>query len=114
MKTVMNDMPHAEQQFNASIESVEKQIESERIIRSNIFWNYENIKRKGLNHDYRRDIYNKLNGMTMDDLQKFFDDNIAGRNYTIIVMGDKTKLDMAYLQSLGTFKELTLEQAFGY
>lgn len=114
MKTVMNDMPHAEQQFNASVESVEKQIESERIIRSNIFWNYENIKRKGMNHDYRRDIYNNVKSLTMDDLQKFFDANIAGRNYTIIVMGDKTKLDMDYLKSLGTFKELTLEQAFGY
>jgi len=114
MLEIMNNMPQAQEQFNNSIESVTKQIESERIIRSNIFWNYENVKRKGLNYDYRRDIYMNVRGMSMDDMQKFFDEYIADQTYTILVMGDKTKIDIAYLQSIGEFKELTLEELFGY
>ena len=45
---------------------------------------------------------------------KFVNDHIADNTYTIIVMGDKTKLDISYLQSIGEFKELTLEEIFGY
>ncbi|MFI5172862.1 MAG: M16 family metallopeptidase [Chitinophagales bacterium] len=114
MMEIMNNMPHAEKQFNASIESVEKQIESERITRSNVFWNYENIKRKGLSHDYRRDVYQKVHSITIDDLQEFFDAHIADRTFTILVMGDKDKIDLNYLQGLGDFTELTLEEIFGY
>jgi predicted Zn-dependent peptidase len=114
MMKIMTEMPQAEQQFAASIESVEKQIESERITRSGIFWNYENIKRKGLDYDYRSDIYKAMQNMTVTDLQKFFDDYISDNTYTILVMGDRNKLDMTYLNSLGEFKELTLEEIFGY
>ncbi|HRF76238.1 MAG TPA: insulinase family protein [Chitinophagales bacterium] len=114
MMDIMNNMPQAEKQFNASIESVVKQIESERIIRSNIFWSYENAKRRGLTTDIRKDIYTNVTGMTLPDLQQFVNDHIADNTYTIIVMGDKTKLDMSYLQSIGEFKELTLEEIFGY
>lgn len=114
MKEILNAMPQADEQFKSSVESVEKQIESERIIRSNIFWTNESNRRKGLDYDYRRDIYLQLRGMTMDDLQKFFDDHIANRTYTILVLGDSSKLDMLYLQSLGEFTQLSLEDIFGY
>ena len=114
MLEIMNNMPQAEEQFNASIDAVSKQIESERIIRSAIFWNYENVRRKGLSHDYRRDIYLQARSLTLQDMQEFFDAHIADRTFTIIVMGDKDKLDMLYLQGLGEFTELSLEEIFGY
>ncbi len=114
MQEIMNTMPRADKQFNASRESVEKQIESERIVRANIFWNYENVKRKGLDYDYRKDIYAAVRSITLDDMQKFFDEHISDRTYTILVMGDKDKLDMLYLQGLGEFTELSLEDIFGY
>ena len=47
-------------------------------------------------------------------MQEFFDAHIADRTFTIIVMGDKDKLDMLYLQGLGEFTELSLEEIFGY
>jgi hypothetical protein len=40
--------------------------------------------------------------------------NIKDRKYTILVLGDKKRLDMTYLNSLGQFEELSLEQVFGY
>ena len=114
MLEIMNNMPQAEEQFNASIESVVKQIESERITRSGIFWSYENAKRRGLTSDIRRDVYINAKGMSMQDLQTFFDNHISDNTYTIIVMGDKTKIDIEYLKTLGEFKEVTLEEIFGY
>ena len=52
--------------------------------------------------------------MSLYDLNRFFEEHIADRTYTYLVIGDKNKLDMDYLRSLGEFKELTLEEIFGY
>lgn len=114
MLEIMNNMPQAQEQFNTSLESALKQIESERIVRSNIFWSYENALRKDLNYDVRRDIYLNMRGMSMQDLQSFFDNHISDRHYTILVMGDRTKLDLNYLKTIGTFREMSLEEIFGY
>lgn len=114
MMEIMNDMPRADKQFEQSKEAVRKQIESERITRSGVFWNYESLQRKGIDYDIRKDIYNQVQQMTMDDMEKFFNNHIADRTYTILVMGDRNKLDINYLKSLGAFQELTLEEIFGY
>lgn len=114
MQEILNKMPEAEKQFEQSKEAVMKQIQSERITKSNIFWSYENNKRKGIEYDIRKDIYTDLNALTMEEMKTFFNQHIAGKTYTIIVLGDKTKLDMTYLKSLGEFKELNLEEVFGY
>lgn len=114
MREIMNDMPRADNQFQQSVEAVTKQIASERITRSRIFWTYESLQRRGIDYDNRKDIYQKIQDMTIEDLESFFNKYIADRTYTILVIGDRTKLDMAYLQSLGEFKELTLEEIFGY
>ncbi|MBC8048263.1 MAG: insulinase family protein, partial [Fimbriimonadaceae bacterium] len=45
MMEIMNTMPKAEEQFNQSRMAVMKQIESERITKSGVFWNYESAKR---------------------------------------------------------------------
>ncbi|MBC8047840.1 MAG: insulinase family protein, partial [Fimbriimonadaceae bacterium] len=114
MMEIMNTMPKAEEQFNQSRMAVMKQIESERITKSGVFWNYESAKRRGLDYDIRKDIYAEMQTMTIDDMQAFFDDYIANRKYTILVLGDRTKLDINYLKTLGEYKELSLEEIFGY
>lgn len=114
MEEIMNTMPRADNQFQQSVEAVTKQIASERITRSAVFWTYESLQRRGIDYDIRKDIYKQVQGMTIDDLQTFFNKYIADRTYTILVIGERTKLDMNYLQGLGEFKELTLQEIFGY
>ena len=114
MSEIMNDMPQAEQQFAQSVEASIKKIQSERVTRSSVYWNYQQALRRGLDYDVRADVYDALQGMTINDLNNFFDEHIADRNYTYLVIGDRSKLDMEYLRSLGSFEELTLEQIFGY
>lgn len=114
MQEIMREMPRADNQFAQSVEAVTKQIASERITRSGVFWTYENLQRRGINYDNRSDIYKAVQSMTIDDLEKFFNQHISGRTYTILVMGDRNKLDMNYLNSIGEFTELTLEEIFGY
>lgn len=114
MQTLMNDMPKAEIQFNESKVATLKKIESERVIKTGIYWRYRSMERKGIKHDTRKDSYDYIKNMTMTDLEKFFNDNIKGRKFVYCVIGKKSEMDMKELKKLGTVKELTLEQLFGY
>lgn len=50
----------------------------------------------------------------MQDVKNFQEKNIKNSKYTILVLGDKTKLDKNALQKYGKVKYLTLEEIFGY
>jgi zinc protease len=91
-----------------------KQLESERITKARKFFSYLAAKDLGINYDTRKDTYAKVQTMTFDDLANFYQQNISGKNFIIMVMGNRDKLDMEYLKSLGDFKEVTLDEIFGY
>ena len=55
-----------------------------------------------------------MSSITFKDLEGFFNKNIKGKAYTFCVIGRKSDMDMAALSKLGTVKELTLEELFGY
>ena len=114
MNEIMNDMPQAEQQFEQSIEASVKKIQSERINRSGIYWSYMSAKDRGLDYDIRQDVYQELESMSLYDLNRFFEEHIADRTATYLVIGDRDKLDLEYLESLGELQELTLEEIYGY
>ena len=69
-----------------------------------------------MNRDYdlNKDIYPALNEMTMEELKMFFDQNVKGRDYAFTVIGNKEFVDSDVLKELGVYKELTLEDIFGY
>jgi len=114
MRGLMNEMPMAERQFEASRNAVLKKIESERITRTSLFFNRENNKYRGLDYDVRKDIYLKVHTLKPEELQKFFAEHIKGKPYTFMVLGKKDAVDLEFLKSIGNFQELTLEELFNY
>ena len=52
--------------------------------------------------------------MSFDDLQSFFDNNIKGQDYNVLVIGNKKDVDMQALQKLGEVKELDIDYLFNY
>ncbi|MBL7818791.1 MAG: insulinase family protein [Saprospiraceae bacterium] len=114
MHDIIEDMPISETQIEQARQSVLKTIESERITKSNIYWTYRNNLDRGIENDLRKAIYEVIQTSTADDLKEFQQKHVKGRNYTILVLGDRSKLDFGYLQSLGEVKELSLEEVFGY
>lgn len=114
MRNLMNDMPKAEKQFESAKTSVMKKMESERITKSRIFFDYLRAKDRGLDYDVRKDVYEKAKSMSMDELATFFNEHVKGKQYNFLIMGKKENLNMDYLKSIGDFEELTLEELFGY
>jgi predicted Zn-dependent peptidase len=111
---LMNDMPMAQKQFDLAKESIVKKIETERIIKTNIFWTYHRNLDRGIDYDIRKDVYEYMQTVEMEQFSAFFDEYIKSNNYTFLILGNKKQVDMNALGELGTVKELTLEEVFNY
>ncbi len=114
MRDLLEDMPEADRQFQAARESVLKRIETDRITKAGIYWSREANARRGIKYDFRENVYNTVSDADLDELDNFFNDEIAGKTYTYLVLGDRDLVDMDLLRSLGDFSELSLEAIFGY
>ncbi|UOB17532.1 M16 family metallopeptidase [Abyssalbus ytuae] len=114
MMELMTNMPEAEEQFKAAKESTLKQLAADRINKANIFWSYEQLKKRGLTEDNRKEIYEAIQGMTMEDLKTFFNENIKGETYDVMVIGNKKDVDMQALKKLGVIKEMDVDYLFNY
>ena len=111
---LMNNMPETEGQFQDSRNAALKKIETDRITKASIFWNYFSAKKRGLDYDVRKDNYEVIKKMNIGGLKDFFDTNIKGKNYTFLVIGKKSEVDFDALSKLGPVKELALDDIFGY
>jgi predicted Zn-dependent peptidase len=114
MDELMKDLPKINAQFENAKNSALKQIASTRVTRTNIFFNYLNLNRLGIDYDIRKDIYEEIKNLTIDDLSDFYSREIKPVNFNVAVIGKKENLDFSVLEKLGDFEELTLEEIFGY
>ena len=114
MDQLLKEMPVVEQKFQDAKEAALKQIEAQRITKSNIFWNYERLKKRGIDYDIRSEIYDEIKGLTMQDLVDFFNENIKSQEYSLSVIGNKDVIDFKSLQKFGEFQELEVDYLFNY
>jgi predicted Zn-dependent peptidase len=114
MREIIDNMPISEAQIEQARQSVMKQIESERITKSAIYWTSKSNMDKGIDYDYRKDVYGLMQKLTPADLKAFQEKHVKGRKFTILVLGDKKRVDMEYLKTLGEVKELALDEIFNY
>ncbi|MDN3644122.1 insulinase family protein [Lutimonas halocynthiae] len=114
MLELLNEMPKNEQQFNEAKDAALKKIAAQRITKSNIFWNYESLLKRGIDYDIREEMYKDIQSMSMEDVSKFFDSNVKGQNFSISVIGNKKDLDMEALKKLGKVHEMDIDYLFNY
>ncbi|WCO03122.1 M16 family metallopeptidase [Psychroserpens ponticola] len=114
MMELMTNMPEAEEQFKAAKEAALKKLAAQRITKSSVFWNYERLKKLGIDNDNREEMYAKIKDMTMDDLRDFFNANISGENYNVMVIGNKEDIDFEALKKLGKVQEMDIDYLFNY
>jgi len=112
---LLNNMVESDLSFKDSKNAIIKKLQTERITKSAILWKHESDKRMGNDkYDIRKDTYDQVPDLTMDDIGKFFDQYIKDNKYTFLVIGDTNKMDFNILKKYGTVKQLTLEEVFGY
>lgn len=114
MSDLLNVLPKSEAAFSAAKENVLQSLRSQRINKAEVIFNYLDAQELGINHDVRKDIFEKVTTYKFDDVKNFHSTNIKGKNTTVVVVGKKENLDFKVLEKYGPVKVLTLQEIFGY
>ncbi|MDF2553691.1 MAG: insulinase family protein [Chryseobacterium sp.] len=114
MNDLMADFPQIPAQFENSKGSALKQIASNRINRTSVFYNQLALKKLGIDYDFRKDVYAEIQSLTLPQLTGFYNSDIKPLKYNTAIIGKKENLNMESINKMGEFKEVTLEEIFGY
>jgi predicted Zn-dependent peptidase len=114
MMGLFNNMPESEKALNSSKEAIVNKIRTERITKAQVLFNYLSAQRFGQTYDIRKDVFEKVPSMTFADLKAFQQKYIKGKNFNIMVLGNRSKLDVNTLSTYGTVHPLELKDVFGY
>lgn len=114
MNELMDELPEVPIQFESAKNAALKQIASTRVIRNNIFFNTLNLKKLGIYHDFRKDIYEEIQSLKFDDIKQFYQTEIKPVHFNTAIIGKKENLNMEAVEKMGTFTELSLEDIFGH
>jgi predicted Zn-dependent peptidase len=113
-REMLGTMAHSDKAFELSKDYVLNNMRSDRITKSSIFWTYMSLKDKGIDYDTRKPVFEAIQTMTIDDVQKYFDSHIANAKYSVLIVGRRDKVDFNYLKKIAEVKEISLEELFGY
>lgn len=114
MKDLIENMPESEKNWEINKASIKQNIEANRITKTGILFNYQSALKRGISHDVRRDIYNSIDNITLNDVKSFHGEHMKDKNWNMRVIGDKNKLNMDDLARYGKVVELSLKDVFGY
>jgi predicted Zn-dependent peptidase len=111
---IINTMPESEAAFNVAKESYINQVRTLRYTKSSVLSAYIRTRDMGLDYDRARDVFEKVQTMTLDDVKAVQQQWVKDRNYYYLILGDSKNLDLNYLRTLGPITFLSQEQIFGY
>jgi predicted Zn-dependent peptidase len=107
-------MPQSEASFNIAKESLTKKLASQRITKFGLINAWLTAQQRGIDYDINQRIYEALPNLTMADVLRFANEQVANKTYNYVILGNEADLDMAALQELGSIKRLSTEEIFGY
>jgi predicted Zn-dependent peptidase len=114
MTELMSELPEIPVQFENARHSALKQIASARITRTQIFFNTLKMKKIGISHDFRKNIYGQIQNLTFEDLKQFYETKIKPVHFNTALIGKRENLNREAIHEMGDFKELSLKDIFGF
>ena len=111
---IINNMPVSDNAFGIAREGILANIRTSRTIKSRVLWSYIAAQKLGLEEDLNKVIYEKAGAITLDDVVRFQQENVKGRNLKIMILGRESELDDKALSRFGTVRHVTTEDIFGY
>ena len=111
---LFNILPISESRFHGSKYALLNKISTERIRRISCIWNFLNAEKLGLNQDIRKDIFENVSGMNLDDMIAFQVKYLKNRPKTYLILGRESAIGFNELEKIGPVIKLTLKDLFGY
>ena len=114
MNELLNELPKTEQNFANAIKSGKKDIETQRITKDGIIFNYLSAKKRGLTEDIRKSIYGDLDKLTIADLAAYHTQQFKNKPFTYTVIASEKKINVDDLKKYGEVKKLNVDELFGF
>ncbi len=111
---IINQMPESEAAFKIAKEAILTRLRTERTTGASVLTSYVWLRRLGLSEDRDRQIFEKVQSMTLDDVKAAQQQWVKDRPYTYGILGDIKNLDLNFLKTLGPIKTVSQEEIFGY
>jgi predicted Zn-dependent peptidase len=114
MDNIVNHIPKGDKQFNSAKASLIANMETQRITKSDILFNYLDNTKLGFDYDLRKEYYEKIPKLEWNDILTFQQKYIKDKKRITLVVGKKEKLNFDTLKKYGEIEEISLEKLFGY
>ena len=111
---ILDTIPQSEGAFQIAKDALMKRLASQRTTKFGVLNAYYSAKQRGLDYDEDEKIYRDLPALTLQDIVKFEQDNMAHKTFRYIILGNEEMLDMDFLQKVGPVRKLTTDEVFGY
>lgn len=111
---ILDTIPQSETAFQIAKDAVVKQLASQRVQKLSVLYSYLAMKKLGLDYDLNEKIYRDVQRLTLQDIVRFEQQQMARKPYRYIILGDEKELDVSALERIAPIRRLTLEDVFGY
>ena len=111
---IINNMPESEKAFGIAKEALVSRLRTERTVKDGVLWSYLRTRDLGLDAPRDKQIFEKVQSMTLDDVKAAQQKWVKGRKYVYGILGDIQDLDLNYLKTLGPIQTVSQEEIFGY
>ena len=111
---IINNMPVSQNAFDLAKESIISNIRTQRTTKSAVIRSYLEARKLGLDHDINRDVFEKVQNFTLQDVVDFQKSNVKDRKLKVLILGRENELDYESLAQYGPVRHVTTEEIFGY
>ena len=108
------DIPQSDGAFNLAKESLMKKLASRRTTRFGVIQSYLIAQERGIDFDIYSKVYKELPKLYLFDIVDFEKENMAGKPYRYLILGNEKELDMDRLEKIAPVQRVSLEEIFGY
>ncbi len=114
MNELLTKMPELSVNLDLAKTGVKKDIQTERITQDGIIFRYLAAQQLGLKDDIRKQVYNNVDKISMNDLKTFHQTHLSAKPYTYAIVASEKRLPITELSKIGEVKKISLEELFGY
>ncbi|MBO4416745.1 MAG: insulinase family protein [Bacteroidales bacterium] len=111
---IINNMPVSENAFAIAKDAIITRLRTERTTGMDVIREYVNCRDMGLDEPLDRELFEKVQDMTINDVVAYQQEWVKDRKYSYGILGDQNDMDIDFLRTLGPVKFLTSEEIFGY
>ena len=111
---ILDTIPESEASFLIAKDALTKRLASMRTTKFGLINAWLTARERGIDYDLNERIYNAVPDITLQDIVRFEQEQMARKPYRYIILGDPRDLDMASLTKYGPLHQLSTTDIFGY